>query len=61
MQSDFLFWHDPLFKQIPLIERFTSSIVSITETSDMATIGEFTIDQTWNLHASNHMLVFELR
>lgn len=60
-QSQFLFWHDPWFGHKPLLHYFDSSIVSISETSDMARVGDFINGDQWNLPSSNHVMIIELR
>lgn len=60
-QSQVLFWHDPWFNHKPLLQYFDSSIVSISESSYMARIGDFILNSQWNLPSSNHVMIMELR
>ena len=59
--SKFYLWHDPCITRGPLIHHLGESIVSISESSNLARLGSLMLDNSWNGPSSNHTLDIELR
>lgn len=59
--SRFLLWHDPWLCNRPLIHEFGAHLISITDSSNMASVSTIMHNGRWNPHPSNHALAIELR
>ena len=59
--SSFLFWLDPWVDNTPLSKSCHPSIISIAESTKMATVGQYISNSAWNLPSSNHLFMIELR
>lgn len=57
----FFLWHDPWLINKPLIEQFGESIISIAESSNLATVSSIITDGLWTPSSSNDVLLMELR
>lgn len=60
-QSDFLLWHDPWVNNRPLLEQYSSSIISNAESSGLARVSSMQCNGAWDLPSSNHVDVMDLR
>lgn len=55
------FWHDPWLDHMPLIDRYSTDIYSISDTNSNSMVGDFIRDNAWHLPPSNHTWIIELR
>lgn len=59
--SQFLFWHDPWLDSRPILQSYNPQLVSILESSNLATVSQFILNNNWVFPTSNHMWAVELR
>ena len=59
--SQFLFWHDPWLDSKPILQSYNPQIVSILDSSNLATISQFIINDSWVFPITNHLWAVELR
>lgn len=61
VSSQFSFWHDPWVKESPLLNQFNAAIISVSESTEWAKVGDFISNRSWSLPPSNHTWVIDLR
>lgn len=59
--SRFLLWHDPWLIGKPLIQHFGVQLISIMESTNLATVNSIIRNSLWVPHGSNHVLAIEMR